>query len=340
MKSAYRRELKHNHYVLEDNTGGYALFLEKGSRLLELVPAGTTESAVWVSPEALKQDTWNIGGERTWISPELDYFRDESGVYRVPPQLDPGTYSMSLLKEDGVVRSEQICSLPRHSDGIRVDIHLEHTYQLIANPFDMDSSFADTELSRVPYIGYQRTIKLAWQSKQPSDALPALNLWSILQVPSGGTVLVPVYGDGRPLVMSSQSSPPETEVRGHYTKFSFSGPSRFKLSFHSLQSTGRFGYFRRIDRNTCCLTVRQFQVNPSGLYPDYPAHQPNYAGSCMQFFYDGGQMGGYGELEHHTPSQSDNTVTRTYDQSRLYYFVGDYEQITSIAYHLLGIPLS
>ncbi|WP_010267945.1 DUF6786 family protein [Paenibacillus senegalensis] len=326
-------------FVLKDAAGGHALLLQRGSRLIELIPAGCRHSGIWFDQAALRKGSWNVGGERTWISPEMKYFVDGAGEYYVPSQLDPGNYHMFYLSND-LIQAEQICSMLRSSDGRKVDVRIKHRYKLAANPFSMSTCEFSAELRSVSYIGLdiRKSIKLL-SSPNPSDeSVPAVNLWSILQVPPGGDVLVPVIGSRPPLTMYSQAASIEVFNGGHYMKFSFNGASRFKLSFPPLQSTGRFGYFRRIDQNTCCLIVRQFQVNPSGLYPDYPADRPDDSGSCMQYFYDGGQMGGYGELEHHSPALCG--PAEAVDQSQLYYFVGNDEQISQAAYHLLGISLN
>lgn len=325
-------------FVLKDAAGGHALLIERGSRLIELIPAGCRHSGIWFDQTALRNSDWNVGGERTWISPEMDYFLDGAGEYYVPNQLDPGNYRMSYLSDE-LIQAEQVCSMLRSSDGCKFDVRIEHQYKLAANPFDMIEFDFCEELRSVSYIGldFRKSINLICSPNQSYESFPTVNLWSILQVPPGGNVLVPVIGNRPPLTMFSQAASNEVFNGGHYMKFSFSGASRFKLSFPSLQSTGRFGYFRRIDQNTCCLIVRQFQVNPSGLYPDYPADRPHDWGSCMQFFYDGGQMGGYGELEYHSPAL--NGTDKAVDQSQLYYFVGSYDQISQVAFHLLGFSV-
>jgi hypothetical protein len=211
--------LNQNHRLLKDTQGGYAVILERGSRLTHLVPANSTESAVWT----------NIS--------------------------------------------------------------------LIANPFLMIDSDEHRELAQIPYIGYQcdTRIQLLSETEHVPDApLPEFNLWSILQVPPGGTVLVPVLGDSEPLVMYREQEEIHMNRQPHYASFPFEGGSSFKLSYNTLQSTGRLGYYRRLSKETSSLIVRQLQVNPSASYPDYPENQPDYTGSCMQFFYDGEKMGGFG----------------------------------------------
>ncbi|WP_409345990.1 DUF6786 family protein [Paenibacillus sp. MBLB4367] len=332
--------LNQNYHLLKDTQGGYAVILEKGSRLIHLIPANSTESAVWTNIHALEECSWNVGGDRTWISPEMDFFADASGNYDIPAQLDPGSYRFIPSDKAGTVRTGQTCVLTHWPDQTIVPLSLTKDYSLIANPFLMIDSDEHRELAQVPYIGYQceTRIQLLPETEYvPDTPLPEFNLWSILQVPPGGTVLVPVLGDSEPLVMYREQEEIRINRQPHYATFPFEGGSSFKLSYNALQSIGRFGYYRRLSQEISSLIVRQFQVNPSASYPDYPENRPDYTGSCMQFFYDGEKMGGFGELEYHAPSMNGKDSSVQSDNSQLYYFVGKSDQIAKIARHMLGI---
>ncbi|WP_159888493.1 DUF6786 family protein [Paenibacillus puerhi] len=334
--------LHQNHRLLKDAQGGYAVILERGSRLIRLVPANCTESALWTDIHALEESSWNIGGDRTWISPEMDFFRDASGNYEIPAQLDPGSYRFVPSKKEGTVRTRQTCVLTHWPDQTVVPLSLIKEYSLIANPFLMIDSDEHRDLAQIPYIGYQCETRMEHlhETEHVSNALLSnCNLWSIMQVPPGGTVLVPVLGDSEPLVMYREQEEIRINRQPHYTSFPFDGGSSFKLSYSTLQSAGRFGYYRRLSKETSSLIVRQFQVNPSALYPDYPEGKSDYTGSCMQFFYDGEKMGGFGELEYHAPSINGKDIRTQSDVSQLYYFVGESDQIAKLAHHMLGIPI-
>ncbi|SDC26078.1 hypothetical protein SAMN02799630_00943 [Paenibacillus sp. UNCCL117] len=334
--------LNQNHRLLKDAKGGYAVILERGSRLIRLVPANHTESAVWTDIHALEKGSWNVGGDRTWISPEMDFFRDASGNYDIPSQLDPGSYRFVPSGNAGIVRTRQTCVLTHWPEQSIVPLNLTKEYSLIANPFLMIDSNEHRELAQVPYIGYQCETRIEHlrEAEHVSNApLLYFNLWSILQVPPGGTVLVPVLGDSEPLVMYREHEEIRINRQNHYASFPFDGGNSFKLSYNTLQSAGRFGYYRKLSKETSSLIVRQFQVNPSALYPDYPEGKPDYTGSCMQFFYDGEKMGGFGELEYHAPSMNGNNLGVRSDHSQLYYFVGESGQIANIARHMLGLNI-
>lgn len=110
----------------------------------------------------------------------------------------------------------------------------------------------------------------------------------------------------------------------------------FKLSFHVRQCAGRIGYIRREDSGLDSLIVRSFEVVPSGHYPDYPPDRRDYTGSCVQLYDDGGRLGGFGELEYHTPSivcRSGESIT---DRSTVWHYTGEPSDIARISEALLG----
>jgi len=237
------------------------------------------------------------------------------------------------------LRTEQTCLLNHWPDHSTVPINLTKEYSLISNPFQMNSGHVYKNLANTPFIGLQCETRMLLLpvTDHMLNALPEFNLWTILQVPPDGTVLVPTWGESEPLVMLQDQEVPQITRQSHYSSFQFRGNRSFKLSYNSLQSTGRFGYFRKLNKDVSSLIVRQFQVIPSAMYPDYPECQPDYIGSCMQFFYDGGKMGGFGELEYHAPSLKGKEFSVQSDISQIFYFVGSDVQIKQIAFHMLGI---
>jgi len=322
------------------------VILERGSRVIELKAPDHTESAFWTNPSAIAEGHWNVGGDRTWVSPELDYFVDGSGEYGIPNQLDPGTYSLTADPLSHSASTEQTFIAINSRARKDIALNLRKQYSPIPNPLSTNLSPEHADLLGISYAGYECQTRLGVLSEQPartvdaqgSDAKSWCNIWSITQVPMGGTVLIPTIGSAEPLVMFKQGDSIAMEVHPHYLKVAYDGSHRFKLSLDALQSTGRFGYWRQINEEESSLLVRQFHVRPAGHYPDYPGSQPNYTGSCMQFFFDGNQMGGFGELEYHVPAiQGANSVST--DVSQLYYFVGKTAEIRKICERMLGIKL-
>ncbi len=161
-----------------------------------------------------------------------------------------------------------------------------------------------------------------------------------MQVPINGTILIPTLGKPQPLTMSTQDNEVAMDIHPRHIEIPIQGNNRFKISLDALQSVGRFGYLRKLNEEDSSLLIRQFQVHTASYYPDYPSGQLDHAGSCMQFFYDGCQMGGFAELEYHVPAiRYDGTSGASVDASQVYYFVGKTEKITKVIEQLLGIIL-
>lgn len=334
----------HTYADLSHEDGGRLIILEKGARALEMITAEQNNSAFWRDPSALtSDDNWNSGGDRTWVSPELEYFKDSSGNYQIPAHLDPGSWMLTQLSPSQAI-ARMTCELQHSSSSEEVKLDLEKRYTLLPNPLSMNMSSTLPDCSSISYMGYEvctemnltpvnRNSTLSDSSSSPSGYC---NLWSIMQVPPGGTILAPTYGSVRPLTMFSQTENIEMTLLPNGLQLPCAGPNSFKLSIDALSSTGRFGYLRQINDKKSSLIVRQFSVNPTGIYPDYPPNQPNHLGSCMQFYFDGGQLGHFAELEYHSPALPIGIQGQSTDVSQLYYFVGDVSSIQEIARVFLG----
>lgn len=334
---------------IEGFHGGTIVVLERGSRVLAMIPSCSNENAFWSNPDALLNNTWNVGGDRTWVSPELEYFVNTSGSYDIPSQLDPGSWKFTREKHTLVVTTEQTTILQNRSTSDLIQLDFQKQVKAIPNPFHMNTSTHYDEIVRAGYIGYevktQMTVSPTNQPKRrthhkATSANPEYcNLWSLMQVPQLGTALIPTRGQNQPYIMFGQREQINMKEHSHGVNLRYGGLHSYKLSFNALQSTGRFGYIRRLNDQESGLIIRQFQVDPSGIYPDYAENHKNTFGSCMQFFFDGGHMGGFGELEYHTPAVRIDIPSVSYDTSQVYYFVAKTELIHTIAHDMLGIPI-
>ena len=104
--------------VLPLQNGMAALLTQRGARVLGLFTSPDSENLLWThsaTSEAVQLQAfigagnWNLGGERCWIAPELQYnVRDRGdfwGTLTVPEMIDPGKYSFNATEHS--VRWEQ-----------------------------------------------------------------------------------------------------------------------------------------------------------------------------------------------------------------------------------------
>jgi hypothetical protein len=86
------------------------------------------------------------------------------------------------------------------------------------------------------------------------------------------------------------------------------------------------------------LLVRHFFNNPSAPYLEEPPQLPGVKGKSLHVYNDGGQFGGFGELEVNGQAIGGATGrSESTDQFVMWLFVGESKYLQEIARHLLGI---
>ncbi len=336
----------HGEYaVLPGTDGSSLLVLPRSGRLLGLVPnQANAVLPFWTPAISASPEHWNVGGDRTWISPELEYFVDTNGQYIVPHSLDPGNWSLEVstteeirLRMNGVIR-HRTTSLP-------IQLHISKRFSHLPNPLLQNYSTRSLAEHSVSYAGCQIITELSLEPVGDADHLAGAgadgycSLWSIMQLPPDGAALIPTLGKAQPLIMFADGQPDAIHCSPHGTSISCGGHVKFKLSFDAIASTGRFSYIRRLSGDRSTLIIRQFAVQPAAVYPDYPPDEPYYRGSCVQVFNDGGQLGSFAELEYHAPALPIWQPGRSTDRSELFYYTGPSSAIAHIAERMLGMPL-
>ncbi|MDG0812105.1 DUF6786 family protein [Cohnella rhizosphaerae] len=341
-REAHLKQLGEPYVKLTGEEGGTLLVLVRGGRVHDMsVTGGQAGASFWTNPAALEAGGWNTGGDRTWVSPEIEYFTDSAGSYAIPPQLDPGRWTLvSSTGSEALVR--MTCELPYRASAARIRLDLEKRFAALPNPLRLNASLAARDWTSVRYVGYdvQTELELTPVAQEGSDARANsgyCSLWSIMQVPAGGVALVPTRGPVAPMTMFAQREPDDIATTAGGVRIPCGGSYSFKLSFDAVASTGRYGYLRRLGASESSLVVRQFRVNPAGLYPDYPPDRPDYLGSCMQVYNDGGHLGGFAELEYQSPALPIDRPGRTNDASQVFHFTGPTKKIREIAELLLGM---
>lgn len=192
------------------------IITERGSRIRAMIPAAYHDNAFWIASEDhFNPSDWNSGGDRTWISPEFDYFHNTSGEYDVPPQLDPENWRFTGTSHESTVTTEQDVILQNKNTGSQIQVNLKKRYKSIPNPFEMNHS-VDKQSVQVGYIGCQTETQMvitpinhtirSYQGErhQPIVQPGYCNLWSIMQVPADGIALIPTRGMSNPTMMSGK----------------------------------------------------------------------------------------------------------------------------------------
>lgn len=286
--------------------GSIALLPERG-RVHAIEFGG--HQALW-SPKEISAE-WNLGGERLWIGPEAEWFWKKTDKvdfenYQVPPALDPDVWTVTDLSDHHCRAAIQFRLACASGKDRAVEIALQRDFALLPGEASADD---------LPSIGIQMTTRLEILGGTPGVAV---DLWSILQVPLGGEMQVPVTS---PPAFRDYFSPcPSSETSTHAGLFRvrIGGRSTFKIGLPPPLVSGRIAYVRPVPGGTLTLQ-RSFPVHPEMKYCDAPLSDPASQGDAAQIFCDDGTFGGFGEMEHRSPAivcgvgpqtLSETTVTR------------------------------
>ncbi|MES2693277.1 MAG: hypothetical protein V4773_07370 [Verrucomicrobiota bacterium] len=292
--------------------GENILVSEFGGRILALAPDGKT-NLLWINLATFKSgqiDKWrngaewpNLGGDRTWISPEVDtnLHRHEEfaaagnapdpkrfgAAYEVPRAIDPANYLLART-EDGLRLSADMAVRWLRS-GTKIDLQVERRITLIAKP-------PRTVRPGIAFCGYTQASRLSsltpLQSARPG-------LWQLLQVPGGGTITAAAPPGIHPTAWIGNPAWTRTDTG---ISSELRTDASFKWSLRAAQCRGRLLNLRELDCDRAGLIVREFSVAADAAYADCPPHAPQDTGHACQVYVDDGAFGGFGEMEFHSPA--------------------------------------
>jgi hypothetical protein len=271
-----------------------------------------------------------IGGDRLWFAPELSY--NWSGEpnwqtfsnYASPAEMDPGSYSLSVT--DSAIKLRSSMRLQPTDGSSAVDFTVERTIELCAPPFPRKSRL----LEGVRYVGTNTTNRIAFDQDSTSGQI---DLWHLLQVPVGSTLIVPLRTESDPPL--SYGLPGDWEANESCLSWMFGGSANAKIGLGTSAVTGRSAVLQRLEADDWCLLVREFPVDADAFFVDHPFGQQRND----QVFqaWDGF---GFGEMEFHSPGIDASAGPREIQQSdRLWAFGGDSRNLAIIGKELLGIDI-
>lgn len=327
--------------VLTAATGSLLLTV-RGARVLGVFLEGAEDNLLWTAPalgrpadatRLVLSGHWNVGGDRCWLAPEVELHfanpeRPAHEEYAVPAAVDPGRYEV----ED---ESETALSL-------RCDGELTNLLSRRSTTFELSRSislcgppcgYADIAPG-CSYVGYELSSALAIRYVDRPDA--AYGMWQVMQLPPGGTVHVPTR-PGAELVDYFQTQVADyCKQTADQVRFPVTGKAQHKLGLRAADVAGRMAYLRPTGENGT-LIIRQACVFAGGMYADYPAHARERRDIALQFYNDGGGIGGFGEMEYHSVAASPENLYVTRDISRTWCFAGPLSKLRALGAQLLGV---
>jgi len=247
--------------------------------------------ALWSPPEVTAP--WNLGGERLWIGPEADWHwlrlgEPDFAFYKVQPALDPDIWSVGQLSDGFFSASVDIDVQSPHRDA-HLKVRLTRSIQLLP-----PESLAEADPS-IAFLTTTGVEILGGTHGQPVD------LWSILQVPAGGEIVVPISPGAAPRDYFKPAPQSELSSREGNFHVKLSGRSQFKIGFQPDQIRGPISYDRPVPDGILRLQ-RSFPVHAALSYCDSPLSDLSSQGDAVQIYCDDGSFGGFGEMEHRSPA--------------------------------------
>lgn len=281
---------------------------------------------------------WNMGGERIWIAPEIQYnIRDRHdfwNTHSIPTDIDPAHYRLS--EDNNKVKLSQDMSLEAFniSSGIK-NLSIERIIRKIDNPLRDLKQFTDL-MSEVHYAGYEQTVQLT----ETNDTSIYSESWNLVQLEPDGMLYLPVTAS--PEVATYFGNPPQDAISAdnHCVRLAITGTQQYKVGFKSLMMTGRMAYLKIREDESASLLIRNFDNNPSAFYSEEPPDEVGKRGFSVHIYNDDGNIGGFGEMECSGQAIGADTGRHSsQDTFRMWLFTGKNQALETIAELLLGIDL-
>ena len=329
--------------------GSRLLLLPHGARVLGLYSRENDRNFYWVNPTLatstsaralFAQEGWqNTGGDRTWLSPEIDvFFPDYPRCRRhvEPAALDAAEYAVDA--QNGGMTMSRVMTLHFVRAQRPVKLRLSKWIGPASNPLRYERS-AKKVLELIEYAGYTQRTHLKLAGSAARSPVPA-GIWNLIQLPHGGEMIIPTYARTKPRTLFGEIPNEAVVVEDHCLRFHVNLRGEQKIAVRAAHCTGRVGYVWKSGRDWS-LVVRNFCINPSGEYVDVPKDEPTDYGYAIHAVNVLSGLGDFCELEYHVPALGCNRRSiESTDVSQVWAFRGPKAAIGKLAELLLGVAPS
>lgn len=337
----------------ETSDGTRLLLLPYGARVLGLYAPESDENFFWTNPvldsaesarAMYESDDWhNSGGERIWLGPEVDIFfpnYPDLTTHVPPEQLDASDYDVA--RNPLGVQMSRFMNIELARPQLELQLCVSKGISQALNPLRYEKEYADV-MTGVEYAGFTQTTSLELTLATIQRLLeggfgyPArLGLWSLIQLPHGGEMLVPTYSRTEPKVIFGDIPQGDLISEERLVRFKTRSSGAHKIGIRAVATTGRAAYMHQTG-DRWALVIRNFFVNPSGEYVDVPLDDQDDLGYSVQAVCLDNELGKFCELEYHTPAVGHGTQASSYkDISQVWAFRGERDEVIRIARKLLS----
>lgn len=324
--------------ILITRYGGriFGPFLGETGASLGWIPAdwATADSA----SAMIAGGAWNLGGNRLWIAPEIQYNisnrADFWGTHNVPPAMDPGSYTLTLLENGWQLQQELTMQAHNLAQGEK-SLKITRLVHPTPDPLRTLTRY-DELLAGVRFAGYEQRVTLV--DLNPNAILS--EAWDLMQLNPGGQLMIPAAAGVEVAEYFGDVPEAARTVNGNHLRLNITGERQFKVGYSAAYLTGRMGYFNTLSDGTSYLLMRCFFNNPSADYSEEPPDQSGQRGYSVHVYNDGGNFGGFGEMESNGQTIGGDTGrVSSSDAFITWLYLGEREKLGAIAGILLGVTL-
>ncbi|MGL5437277.1 MAG: hypothetical protein ACRDBO_18185 [Lachnospiraceae bacterium] len=329
--------------VLELNDNWKIIVSSHGGHIYGPFSEGCPEGIFWMTdevgdPEAfgnmIASKTWNTGGDRVWIAPEIQFNIRERARFRetlkTPATIDPGNFKLDR-KQDVVSLCQAIVLESRNTVSGMIDIRFRQQILKAPNPLRKAGDHMEL-MDGMEYCGFEQIIDLSC-SGDPGIFAEG---WDLLQIRPKGRLYIPMYRVSQGTDHYEAVGDMET-IGDNGIFLSITGTQRYKVAYKSVYVTGRFGYLADSDTEDSYLIIKNFPNNPSCMYSEEPPLQTGDRGYSIHIYNDDGNSGGFAEMECNLYTIGQPTgLSHASCRVSTWIFVGNRKKLGGIAELLLG----
>ncbi|MCE9592431.1 MAG: hypothetical protein K8S99_18145 [Planctomycetes bacterium] len=279
-----------------------------------------------------------LGGDRLWLGPEIGFSWPDIkkarispwDSYKVPRQMDPADWHIA---EEAQNHLRLTAEMTMRDGRIQksVTVRLARQFNVIDAPPNLPAG--------VKSLSFSIRNELAVLA---GDDGAVVGTWDLLQLPAGGTLVCPTLGPvSSPRIYYGAFDPQRMSHDDRAFRFQIDGKRQLKFGLTPWQTTGRAGYHRPVGGGISTLIFRTFGTQPGEPYIDLPLTSDDLTGGdALQSYNDGGQFGGFGEMEYHDPGVIVGRSPETRSSSNTTHILaGPDAAIREAAKVLLGVPV-
>ena len=316
---------------------------EYGGRVLGVFPKSECYNLLWISPnvkEIIKENNWNIGGDRYWISPERDFFYKNPESWEdwfCPEGLDPAKYKIKVKSNDSCKISSSI-SIKNQRTKEQYKGAIAREISLIKEPYSSGVNYCGIEYIEDCFL---------------NRANLKVNGWSLTQIISGGpynpgTVLVPTKPDPKPVSYFRTIPQDRLTIGENYVAFKIDVYDIYKLAIRpedidynkhakigyvlDIPETEDWGFLVKLSddipksQNDCFDISRDHPDSEIGMIQSYNSESPD------KLFLNFGEI----ELQLNI-FETENDISHGNAKHQLFAYIGSKEDILELVNKYLGI---